>query len=76
MPERRRRGIRYAHTNLVADDWRAMVKFYVEVFDCRPVGTERDRRGADIDALTGLEGVPHGGCPSQASRTWRRRPHA
>ena len=57
MPERRRRGIRYAHTNLVADDWRAMVKFYVEVFDCRPVGIERDRRGAHIDALTGLMGV-------------------
>ena len=57
MPERRRRGIRYAHTNLVAADWRAMVKFYVEVFDCRPVGTERDRRGAHIDALTGLKDV-------------------
>ncbi len=57
MPEKRCRGVRYAHTNLVADDWRAMVKFYVEVFGCRPVGTERDRRGAQIDALTGLEGV-------------------
>ena len=36
-------GIRYAHTNVVAHDWRAIADFYIEVFDCVPVGPERDQ---------------------------------
>ena len=32
---------RYVHTNIVADDWKALVDFYVQVFDCRVVGQER-----------------------------------
>jgi predicted enzyme related to lactoylglutathione lyase len=47
--------IRYAHTNLVAKDWRRMVKFYCEVFGCIPVGGERDRKGPEVDALTGVK---------------------
>ena len=51
------KGVRYAHTNLVADDWRAMVSFYQDIFDCQPVGPERDHHGPHVDALTGLSGA-------------------
>ncbi len=57
MAENGKVGVRYAHTNLVADDWRAMVVFYHEVFDCQPVGAERDHHGPHVDALTGLTGA-------------------
>ncbi|MBI5773023.1 MAG: VOC family protein [Verrucomicrobia bacterium] len=51
------KGIRYAHTNLIADDWQAMVKFYAEVFDCVPVSSERDHHGPNTDALTAMPGA-------------------
>lgn len=49
-------GIRYAHTNLTAGDWRRLMAFYVEVFGCEPVSSERDNRGPHFDALTGIVG--------------------
>ena len=48
--------IRSAHTSLIANDWRKMAKFYCELFGCVPVGGERDRKGAVLDALTGVKG--------------------
>ena len=48
--------IRYAHTNLVANDWRRLADFYVQVFACVPVSTERDNKGPAFEALTGLVG--------------------
>ena len=36
---------RYAHTNLVADDWRQLAKFYEEVFGCLPLPPERNLSG-------------------------------
>lgn len=48
--------IRYAHTSLVAKDWCRLKKFYCEVFGCVPVGSERDRKGPEVDALTGVKG--------------------
>ncbi len=48
---------RYAHTNLVARDWRGLASFYERVFGCRPIGPERDFRGPSLDAGTGLEGA-------------------
>ena len=50
-------SIRYAHTNLVARDWRAMSAFYQEVFDCVPVGVERDYAGDTVDRLTAMSGI-------------------
>jgi predicted enzyme related to lactoylglutathione lyase len=50
-------GARYVHTNLIAYDWRALARFYQEVFGCRPVPPERDLRGAEMDAGTGISGV-------------------
>jgi predicted enzyme related to lactoylglutathione lyase len=48
-------SIRYAHTNIVARDWRRLAAFYREVFACRPVPPERDIRG---DWLARGTGVP------------------
>lgn len=45
---------RYAHTNVVSDDWRRLVSFYVDVFGCQPVGVERDHHGAWIQQVTGI----------------------
>ena len=44
----------YAHTNLVAADWRVLAAFYQELFGCVPVPPERDYRGPELDAGTGL----------------------
>jgi catechol 2,3-dioxygenase-like lactoylglutathione lyase family enzyme len=49
--------VRYAHTNLIAHDWRALVAFYCDVFGCVPVSSERDHRGPHIDALTAMPGA-------------------
>ena len=49
-------GIRYAHTNLTACDWKRLQSFYVEVFHCEPVGSERNNKGPTFDALTGIAG--------------------
>jgi len=48
---------RYAHTNLIARDWRALAAFYRELFGCEPVPPERDYSGDDFDAGTGIEGA-------------------
>ena len=45
---------KYVHTNLIAKDWRALAAFYQELFGCIPVPPERDFRGADLEAATGL----------------------
>ena len=42
-------GARYGHTNLVAADWRALARFYEEVFGCVPVPPERDYEGPELE---------------------------
>lgn len=46
--------IRYAHTNLIAHDWRTLADFYVHVFACVPVPPERDLDGEVMERGTGL----------------------
>jgi catechol 2,3-dioxygenase-like lactoylglutathione lyase family enzyme len=48
---------RFAHVNLIAQDWKALAGFYEQVFGCRPVPPERQLAGAWIDAATGMAGV-------------------
>lgn len=48
---------RYVHTNLVARDWRALARFYQEVFGCSPVPPERDYAGPELERGTGLPGA-------------------
>jgi catechol 2,3-dioxygenase-like lactoylglutathione lyase family enzyme len=50
-------GANYVHTNLIARDWRALARFYVEVFGCEPAPPQRDQEGAWLDAATGLSGA-------------------
>lgn len=46
---------KYVHTNLIARDWKRLVRFYCEVFGCEPMGPERDMSGAWLDSLISLQ---------------------
>ncbi len=48
---------KYVHTNLIAEDWRALAQFYQQVFGCTPVPPERDFKGEKLEAGTGIPGV-------------------
>jgi catechol 2,3-dioxygenase-like lactoylglutathione lyase family enzyme len=50
-------GPRYAHTNLVARDWRALGRFYEETLGCVPLAPERDLAGDWLDRGTGISGA-------------------
>ncbi|MGY4690867.1 VOC family protein [Salibacterium sp. K-3] len=50
-------SIKYAHTNIVAKDWRRLSDFYVKVFDCKPVLPERDLSGKWIENVTNIDNV-------------------
>ena len=50
-------GARYAHTNLIARDWRRLAAFYRELFGCEPVPPERDYSGPALEAGTGVTGA-------------------
>jgi predicted enzyme related to lactoylglutathione lyase len=45
---------RYVHTNLIARDWKKLVRFYGDVFICIPKGPERDLSGEWLDRVTAL----------------------
>src|SRR5438093_2765458 len=44
----------YVHTNLIARDWKKLVRFYTEVFGYEIKGPERDISGAWLDSVTSL----------------------
>lgn len=50
-------GARYGHTNLIAHDWKALSRFYQDLFGCTPVPPVRDFKGPDLDRGTGLAGA-------------------
>jgi predicted enzyme related to lactoylglutathione lyase len=52
-----RLAARYIHTNLIAEDWRALADFYQRLFGCIPVPPERDFACELLDAGTGLTGA-------------------
>jgi len=45
---------RFGHVNLIARDWRRLSDFYQRVFGCTFVPPERDYRGPDLAAGTGV----------------------
>ncbi len=45
---------KYAHTNLVAADWKRLATFYERVFGCVPLLPERDLSGEWLEAATGV----------------------
>jgi predicted enzyme related to lactoylglutathione lyase len=48
---------KYAHTNLIAKNWRRLSAFYQEVFGCVPIPPERDLSGEWLDRAVGLDGA-------------------
>ena len=48
---------KYSHTNLIAEDWKALSNFYQQVFGCIPVPPERDYQGEKLDAGSGVSGA-------------------
>lgn len=50
-------GARFAHTNLIAADWRRLARFYIDLFGCEVVPPERDFAGEQLESLTGLDGA-------------------
>ena len=45
---------KYVHTNLIARDWKKLVRFYGDVFGCIPKDPERDLSGEWLDRVTSL----------------------
>jgi predicted enzyme related to lactoylglutathione lyase len=50
-------GARYGHTNLVANDWKALSRFYQDLFGCVPVPPVRDFKGPDLERGTAIRGA-------------------
>lgn len=48
---------KYVHTNLIAEDWQALSKFYQQFFGCIPVPPERDYQGEKLEAGSGIPGA-------------------
>jgi predicted enzyme related to lactoylglutathione lyase len=46
---------KYAHTNIVSEDWEKLSKFYELVFECRPVPPERAQAGKWLEKGTGVK---------------------
>ena len=49
--------MKYAHTNIIAEDWKKLAQFYIEVFQCQPIYPERDLYGQWIDKATNKNNV-------------------
>jgi catechol 2,3-dioxygenase-like lactoylglutathione lyase family enzyme len=50
-------GARYGHTNLIAADWKRLVRFYVDVLGCVVVPPERHYKGENLERGTGVRGA-------------------
>lgn len=47
-------NITYAHTNIIAADWKKLSRFYEDVFGCTPAAPPRKFSGAWVAAGTGV----------------------
>ena len=50
-------GARFGHVNVTSADWRRLAGFYQDVFGMEVVPPERDYRGPDLEAATGVPGA-------------------
>jgi len=48
-------GARFGHINVTGADWRRLAAFYSDVFDMELVPPERDYRGQELEAATGVK---------------------
>ena len=46
--------IKFVHTNIIAEDWKKLAQFYIDVFGCEPVYPERNLKGVWVEQLTGI----------------------
>ncbi len=46
--------MRYAHTNIVSNDWRRLADFYIKVFDCKVIPPIRSQEGHWLCKGTGV----------------------
>lgn len=47
--------MRYAHTNIISNDWRKLSHFYVKIFECKIVPPIRNQSGDWLSRGTGVE---------------------
>ncbi len=47
--------IKFAHTNIITNDWKRVADFYINVFDCKPLSPERNLKGNWLDKATNIE---------------------
>ena len=52
---------RFKHTNIIARDWRALARFYEDVFGCIRVPPERHLSGAWLERGTGVPAAQFSG---------------
>src|SRR5439155_27274493 len=45
---------KYVHTNLIARDWKRLVRFYCDVFGCERKGSERDLCAEWLDKVNAV----------------------
>ena len=50
-------AIRYAHTNIIAENWQRLANFYRPVFSCRAVPPQRNQSGSWLARGTGVPGA-------------------
>lgn len=48
---------RFAHVNLIAEDFERLVAFYRDVFGCEPMTTDQRLTGEWVGAITGVPGA-------------------
>jgi predicted enzyme related to lactoylglutathione lyase len=52
---------RYKHTNIIARDWKKLVRFYEKAFGCVPVPPQRNLSGRWLEKGTGVAGARFSG---------------
>lgn len=48
---------KFAHINIVANDWKKLAEFYQKIFGCKPVSSERKLSGNWIEEATTIKNV-------------------
>ncbi|MGA1977986.1 MAG: VOC family protein [Bacteroidales bacterium] len=47
--------MKFVHTNIIAKNWRLLSEFYIKVFECKPVPSERNLKGVWLENGTGVK---------------------
>lgn len=47
-------GMRFAHTNIITDNWKRLAEFYIRVFQCKALLPERDLSGKWLEKATSI----------------------